>query len=109
MVVEKSFLIQGLTIAAFGITFASTKAYRAIDFKPSFHVSGWLAFVSVVCAFILGGIGGNLLGQQRDGSAFLAQGELRYAEKNYDSATVAFNEAIQYNPKQARAYYGRGL
>jgi hypothetical protein len=95
MVVEKFLLLQGLAIAAFGTAFVGTKAYRAIDFKPSFHVSGWLAFAGVLCAFILGGVGGSILGQQRDGSAFLAQGELRYAEGNYDSAIVAFNEAIQ--------------
>src|SRR5690349_5766739 len=105
MVIEKSFLIQGLTIAAFGTAFIGTKAYRAIDFKPSFHVSGWLAFAGIICAFILGGIGGNFLGQQRDGAAFLAQGEQHYAEGNYDSAIVAFTEAVQYNTKQAKAYY----
>src|SRR5258706_14402840 len=88
MVVEKSFLIQGLTVAAFGITFASTKAYRPIDFKPSFHVSGWLAFVAVLCAFILGGIGGGLFGRQGDGGAVLARGELCAAGGGYHNAVV---------------------
>ena len=37
-----------------------------------------------------------------------SQGEIKYFAKDYNSAIVDFNEAIELNPKHVRAYYKRG-
>jgi hypothetical protein len=77
------------------------------DFQPQAH--RLLAIFLIGLVSLLPPWGGSASGQQADADILLTQATLAYDDRAFDRAMTLLDQALQFDPQNARALYYKGL